>query len=398
MKKAIRKFIYLVFNILMLIYNYFFPRNENIWVTGKTTGWYDDFEAPSFFDNSKYLFIYLSKEKNVKVYWLTKSKKEYSLIKNYGLNVLYFPSIKSIYIVLRAKYAFHHYGINQINPLLQLGMTQIDLWHGTPIKKIRYDVVNYEEPKLDLLKKIIDINIIEYVASTSKYLSSTILSNAFKVEMNRMLNYGYPRTDIFKLNKNEIYEFCKKYSRELINYLDISKQFRKVLLYMPTFRDDDPYYFEKSNIDFEKFNNTLKNHGDALFIKLHPLTKSHKKMVSLSNIFFINNDVDIYPFLVYTDVLITDYSSIMFDYLLLNKEMFFIPYDFDKYIKNRELYYDYYSLIPGKMYHNTSEFLDDYNNIYKYNFSEKRNNLKNLMIENYHYDACNNICKHFNVK
>lgn len=385
-KKPLLLFLALIFH--------FVPRDKHLWLTGKTSLWYEDFTPPNFFDNSKYFYLYLVNNTNEKVYWISSSSEEIKLLKSMNLPVVNFKSLKGVIFTLRAKYFFHHYGINQISNILQYGAIQLDFWHGTPLKKVRYDVV--PKPTLDFTcfkSKIIAFlnkGSEEYVSSTSEYLSNKILCKAFDVKPDYMLNYGYPRTDIIKFSKDEIVEFAKRYSPELISYLEITQKYEKVLLYMPTWRDDDPDYFSKANIDFKTLNEKLRSLNYVFFLKLHPLTKSIN-LQEYTNIIQIANDVDIYPFLNFTDFLITDYSSIYFDYLLTDKEIIFIPYDYDNYVKNRELYFNYDDITPGIKYRTFDDFIINIDSIRKLDYSDARKKIKDKFITNYNFDACEKI-------
>ena len=376
----------LFLNLLSLI-NRPFPRNKHIWITGKIASWEYGKNPPAFFDNSKYFFLYLVNSTNEKVYWLSSSEKEIQMLRDMGLPVVKFPSLKGLWLVLRAKFSFHHYGPDQINKILQRGSVQLDFWHGTPLKKIRYDVVEKPEekhnPYLDLMNK----GGIEYVFSTSKYLSDNILARAFAVSTDQLLNFGYPRMDVMKLNKEDNIDFCRRYSPDLISYINKARTFDRVFLYMPTFRDDDPEYFDKANIDFDAMSIALKSINGAFFLKLHPLTKL-SFIKEYDNIIQISNDVDIYPFLVHTTHLITDYSSIYFDYLPLDKEIIFIPYDYNNYVLNRELYFNYDDITPGIKYYSFDEFINGLPIIDNLDFSAKRKVVRDMMIDDYDFDSC----------
>lgn len=377
---------------------HFIPRDSHLWLTGKTNEWgYDNFTPPDFFDNSKYFFLYLVNNTNEKVYWVSSSKNEIELLQKYKLPYIKYGSLKYYFYTLRAKYFFHHYGINQINAVLQADSVQIDLWHGTPLKKIRYDVVPKEIKKINFLAKFLGVGKTEYLSSTSEYLSSNILTKAFDLPLENCLNFGYPRNDIMRLSKDDSLDFCKKYTNELLPYIEICAKYKKVFLYMPTWRDDDPNYFSKANIDFEKLNAELSLHDYVLLLKLHPLTK-FSSVDKYSNILQINNDVDIYPFLTYTDFLITDYSSIYFDYLLLDKEIIFIPYDYEHYVSKRELYFSYETITPGVKYKDFDEFINNLSNIEKLDYSEQRKSVKDLIIENYNFDASEKLYNYFMEK
>lgn len=378
---------------LMAVLFHFLPRDKHLWLTGKITSWEGDATPPQFFDNSKYFYLYLLNKTDEKAYWISSSEKEIKALKEMGLPVVRFNSLKGLILTLRAKYFFHHYGPDQIMPQLQLGSVQLDFWHGTPLKKIRYDVVPKQEVKRKALTEYLDKGAVEYVSSTSKYLSENILMSAFDKKPEEMLNFGYPRMDVMGLSKEETIRFCERYSKELLEYIEFTQRYKKVFLYMPTWRDDDPEYFKKANIDFKKMNEKLKEIDGVLFLKLHPLTKD-VEVENYDNIMQLRNDVDIYPFLTFTDCLITDYSSIYFDYLPLNKEIIYIPYDYENYVKNRALYFEYDEVTPGKKYKSFDEFIEDLCNFDTIDYSAERQRVTDLFIENYNFDACENVYKY----
>lgn len=373
------------------------PRDNHLWVTGKISSWDYINAPPAFFDNSKYFFLYLVNYTDEKVYWLSSSKQEINKLQNMGLPVVRFPSLKGIWLVLRAKFSFHHYGTNQINRFLQMGTVQLDFWHGTPLKKIRYDVVGVPNQKCKIIMDWFGKNDIEYVSSTSKYLSENILMKAFAVSRAQMLEFGYPRMDVMRFSKDDSRRFCQKYSPELLSFIDKAQKYSKVFLYMPTYRDDDPDYIEKAEINFVLMSKKLKEIDGVLFLKLHPLTR-YTCVDALDNVIQISNDVDIYPFLIHTDYLITDYSSIFFDYLILDKEIIFIPFDYDNYLKHRDIYYDYDKITPGVKYENFADFIKNLSAIDKLDYSKERKSVRDLMIDGYHYDACEKIYEYINKK
>lgn len=387
----------LYYFIVSLIFR-FIPRDKHLWLTGLSRWAYEDmFHAPEFFDNSKYFFLYLVKHTDEKAYWLSATKQEYDLLKSYGLPVVKLRSLKGIYMILRAGYFYHHYGSTTLNYKFQRGSVQINLWHGTALKKVGRDAypAKPEPPKrflLDDIAAFLNKGTQIYVASTTRYVSEKIYTSAFNLPLDHCLEFGYPRTDVLKLNKNEALDFCEHYSRELLPYIDFSQAHSKTLLYMPTWRDDDPDYFSKINIDFDELNERLKKIDAAFFLKLHPLTKFVDIRDKYSNIMQIKNDSDIYPFLIFTDYLITDYSSIYFDFLPLDREIIFIPYDKEYYIRTRELYFDYDEVTPGVKYNTFEEFMDNLPNLDTLNYKADRERIRNLFVgEHYAFDASEKI-------
>jgi CDP-glycerol glycerophosphotransferase (TagB/SpsB family) len=129
---------------------------------------------------------------------------------------------------------------------------------------------------------------------------------------------------------------------EMMNVVTEFKKFREVIIYMPTWRDGNPNFMEEAIPDFELLNNKCKGRNILFAFKVHVNTVFNKDLDAYSNLVLLNSSLDMYPLLPYTTTLLTDYSSIFFDYALLNKKIIFYPFDLEKYkATNRELYFDY---------------------------------------------------------
>src|SRR5690606_3485094 len=114
--------------------------------------------------------------------------------------------------------------------------------------------------------------------------------------------------------------------------------------------------FENTSV-LRKFNEYLHKNNILLVIKRHPFDKTHFQ--SLSNIKdYSDNIVDVQELLVCTDILITDYSSVFFDFSLTNRPIIFYAYDYNEYLENcRGMYFDYYKEMLGPFARNESELL-----------------------------------------
>jgi len=105
--------------------------------------------------------------------------------------------------------------------------------------------------------------------------------------------------------------------------------------------------FSRRHLALEELNSLLASFDANLIIKQHTYTESPLETAELDRIVTISSTIDIYPFLRHIDVMITDYSSIQFDFLLVDNPLVFYPYDLDEYIENRGLYFEYESFVPG---------------------------------------------------
>ncbi|WP_040207122.1 CDP-glycerol glycerophosphotransferase family protein [Neobacillus jeddahensis] len=180
----------------------------------------------------------------------------------------------------------------------------------------------------------------------------SIFKDSFGLPSGNILRTGIPRTDFFyeKAKQEEVkVNFEKNYPRI---------QGKKIVLYAPTFRDSQLLDFE-INLDIEKMYQNLKDNY-ILFIKLHPAVNTTKKDYKLMYPDFVY-DFSSYKrmneLLFIADVLITDYSSIPFEFALLKKPMIFFPYDLEFYKKERGVIENYESVVPGPIHFDTDQII-----------------------------------------
>lgn len=239
------------------------------------------------------------------------------------------------------------------------GVTYIQTWHGTPLKKLALDMDDVSmagEKDIETYKYNFAKN-----ASTWDYLIS---QNQFSTKVFRqafayykpILEIGYPRNDILfhKNNAKDIEELKVQLGLPLD---------KKIILYAPTWRDDEFYgqgkYKFTSKLDFDQVRKEL---GDeyVFIVKYHYLVQDSIDWSRYEG-FIYNFDMtcDIAVLYLVSDMLITDYSSVMFDYSLLRRPMFFYTYDLDKY-KNqlRGFYFDLTKEAPGPIVTTTSELIE----------------------------------------
>lgn len=179
-----------------------------------------------------------------------------------------------------------------------------------------------------------------------------IFKKAFLAEDAVFLKTGVPRTDFF---------FDEQQHHKIITSLYQQKPLlkkKKVILYAPTFRR---YESDADNVklDIKKMYASLKDEY-VLLIKLHP---SVKLALDLSSeyqnfVFDYSDHSDINALLIVTDILITDYSSIPMEFILLKRQMIFYAYDLQVYKNDNGLWEDYESSVPGPVALNTDEVID----------------------------------------
>ena len=269
--------------------------------------------------NNKVLFIETLKNTK-KTLLLTDNKKQIEEFNKNGIKTLYLGSIFSFYKLAKAKIVVQDQGnSNFLVKHLSSKQKKIQLWHGIPLKR---------------MNKLVDV-LYDYHISTSDFVNDTSLS--LVVQAKKHLNLGYPRNDLLFVNL-EVYNLAKK---------------NKVVVYMPTHRESEPSFGNKSikelPLDLEKLNDFMKKQNTFFILKLHPFVSKLYENENFSNIVFYESQSDIYPVLKYTDILITDYSSVYFDFLLIDKPIVFFDYDYEEYSSNMNGFvYDYEENAPGE--------------------------------------------------
>ena len=160
---------------------------------------------------------------------------------------------------------------------------------------------------------------------------------------------------------------------------------------MPTWRDSQRDVFTV-NMDLEYVSKILKKQNAVLVLKPHMMTVVDK-LYNADNIILADKDIDIYCILPFTDVLITDYSSVMFDYALLNRPILFFTYDLDFYKENlRDFYFDI-NTVPGPLIETTEELIAFIKNNSKEDYFEKYNTKYQAFKETYNEFDKGNSCK-----
>lgn len=329
-----------ILGYFLLTISYLTPRNKKKILFGCKTG---------FMDNPKHLFIQLYSEKKIKCIWIANNHKENELLQQKGYCSYYKFSLRGIYHCLTGKYYVYSHYSSDINYWTSGNVKKIMLWHGVGIKKIGVRL----EKRLKL-KKLIFPYLFEkpyLFLATSEMMKEHFIKYLQIPEKNVCIS-TYPRNDIFNKDKKELLSLIKDFDNllyKIIFPLKIEKH--KIYLYMPTFRETSNDFIAESKFDFEKMNSILKEKKAYLFIKLHPFTKMDENLkVNKTNIIFLNGKMDMYPLLPFVHTLITDYSSIYFDFILMkNKSVVLFPFDYNEYLTNcRDLAYNYDEFTPGK--------------------------------------------------
>jgi CDP-glycerol glycerophosphotransferase (TagB/SpsB family) len=352
-KKVIKGlFYYFVRHVISLSVSLFIRRSKSMWVFGS-------YGCKNFFQNSKYLFLYVNlHEPDINAIWISKNEAIISTLRENGYKAYHKRSFKGLYYSFRAKYYIADWGMDCINNVSSVGAYFIALWHGVSLKKLENDIDNEIQKKIisSFEHKLFIQNVFgrpKMMISAAEY-DKEKLSSAFDVNPNKIHITGLPRNDIIFKDIKGSDMFIK---RELMQFQALKHKNKKILLYMPTFRDTgrDPFdiIFE-NKVEIDRF---LTENNCIFVCKAHVCNNFSRNLPD--NFILLDNSVDIYPMLNFVDILVTDYSSIYLDFLLTDKPIIFFPYDLEIYVsKDRSLYVDYDEYTPGNKAFNINDLLN----------------------------------------
>jgi CDP-ribitol ribitolphosphotransferase len=234
------------------------------------------------------------------------------------------------------------------------GTKVIQLWHGTgTIKKFGQDV---NQGHLKLLEKKANANITHLIVNSPSI--KKVYSGAFGIKEERIYPIGLPKTDELLLRIKKAEAAGKWPDKEYIFHKYNIPVEKKLILYAPTFRDTPEQ--NPRLIELIKELSQELSQEYCLGLRLHPhIANSFKKEALGDNIYQLSYEKDVNTVLLAADLLITDYSSIVFEYSLLKRPMIFYAYDYEEFSdQGRGFYYDYHSFVPGPVAYTCDEVVD----------------------------------------
>ena len=226
----------------------------------------------------------------------------------------------------------------------------VQLWHAPGAsKKFGGSVCSASE--LEILSKASDNT--DYLIISSKNIEKQY-AEAFQIDKSKIQPLGVPRIDYYFENHDIDklkQDLCEKYN---------APSDKKIILYAPTFRDEEKYNNVFNYLNLDDFNEAL---GDeyVLALRLHPKIKDfYKNDISSKGRYIDVSDFESeQELMLISDMLITDYSSIMIEYGILNRPIIFFTYDLDSYLANeRGFYYDFKETVPGPIVRTCDELID----------------------------------------
>lgn len=334
-----------IFGNVLYLFSLLVPKSDNIWVFGSWGG-------SAFADNPKYLYDYVrNNQGHIRPVWLTRSRSVLQELRSEGHEVHLIASLLGLYYMMRASYGVTSHGITDLNRYAVARIKIVETWHGIPIKPVllsdpkkkarrKFKVLHFLKFFFPFLAKEVDFKKLFLICGSGP-LTNELCVKIFG-EGIHLASVGFPRLDGLKNINTE---------STLVNQLrNFQKDGFRLMIYLPTYRREaefDIIGFFRDNLSF--INDNLVSRRIKLFVKFHPFD-AHKIDAAFESksVFFLSDRSignDIYGILGLFDMLVTDYSSVLFDYLYLGRPVYLLTPDRDSYIKsNGNFVFDYLDL------------------------------------------------------
>lgn len=353
---------------------------------------------PDFSDNAKVLYDYYKKcdkYEDYKFVWFMSKNADISQYDEF--NTIFIKSeshyhrgktLKAIYYASKAKIIYFTHSSPVSSSRIKSNQIVINLWHGCGYKSVQKQSKTY-----------IQENPFNYALVPGDVFIDT-KKRFWGCRKAQILPIGYPRYDLLFEENNLTHLYTRKIKKN-----------NKLIVWMPTFRKTGASYYPEETVDMNydipllnseeellSLNELCKKRKVTILMKRHPMQVRYKsEHMNLTNIIFVNNNdlvknnIDLYSLLKYTDGLITDYSSVAIDYILLDKPIAFTLDDFESYSNTRGfVFQNPKEYMPGHHLYTCSDliqFIMDVS-LNKDIYNTDRNNIVYKI-----HNKCDNYCK-----
>ena len=315
--------------------NGIFPKKHTLWIAGAWLG-------EKYADNARYLFEYVLKnEASITIFWITKNKAVYDQLCQAKLPVVRANTLQAVWLLLRARVYIFSSLMKDVSWFGARANTLcVQLWHGSPLKKICCDnPVEWKHFNSHAYRRHMklypyDRERYDAVITPSRYFQK-IFQSAFRLQCQHFPILGYPRVDCLLSNTQPYSSKAPK------------------LLYAPTFRGSEGVMRALSDkampqqTQLEDLDKLFYDYHARMEIQYHPVDAASRSVTGFNFIHPIGKCDDLYAYLQDIDVFITDYSGLMFDFLLTKKPVICVISDIDSYVSEDRELYRHPSEVPG---------------------------------------------------
>ncbi len=323
------------------------------------------FHGRGYSDNPRAIYEAMRQDERFRDHtflWAIKQHKKKGITIE-GARVIEYLSLPYFFYLSRAKYWIFNC---KMPDYIRKKDEQIYLqtWHGTPLKRLAHDIHVAEDTTFyrsrmsaEEMYRSYDVDVARYnyMISPNRFCTE-VFQSAFQIDRDRLIETGYPRND-------RLVNATAEDAAQIHRQLGIPQD-KKVVLYAPTWRDDQ--YVAKGytfhlEADFRKWKRLLGEDHVVVFKPHYLIINEQADDPQLEGFLYsIGADQDISSLYLIADVLVTDYSSVFYDYSVLKRPIYFYMYDIESYREElRGFYIDIYKDLPGKIYEEEEAMLKD---------------------------------------
>ncbi|RPF54181.1 CDP-glycerol glycerophosphotransferase family protein [Aquisalibacillus elongatus] len=327
----------------------FLPKQRNLVI-------FESFHGKQYSDSPRAIYEYMKDHYSDAELWWSVDRRHTDLFKEMELPYVKRFTLKWFWLMPRAKYWVNNVRLPNWLPKPKKTV-YIQTWHGTPLKRLGVDIEEVRMPgtstekyKKNFLNESLKW---DYLVSPNRY-STEIFRRAFGFN-GEVIESGYPRNDYLINHSQKDVEQIKEELNIPLN--------QKVILYAPTWRDDEYYSVGNYKFDIKLDLDKLKQEFEddyVVLLRMHYLISENLDLSDYNGFAYdVSDYVDIRDLYIISDMLITDYSSVFFDYANLKRPIIFYVYDLHKYKEDlRGFYFDIEDKAPGPLTFSTSDVIN----------------------------------------
>ena len=324
------------------------------------------FMGNKYADSPRAIYEYMlssAEYDNYEFYWFFKKPEKYKFLENNSRTKVYkYNSDDHYRYYATAKYWVTNSRVPDVIPVRK-EQVYLQCWHGTPLKRLGFDVkvggANAKYTPADVSRQYeIDAMKYTYMTSPSRFCTEKFIS-AFGLDRHNkediIIEKGYPRNDFLSNHTEEDVNRIKKELGILEN--------KKVILYAPTWRDNQFYgkgkYKFTLAMDLERMRKEFGK-DSVILLRTHYYIADSLDLTGLEDFVYNGSTYnDVSRLYLASDICITDYSSVFFDYANLRRPMLFFAYDYEDYKDEiRGMYFDMNTELPGPILQTNDELVD----------------------------------------
>ena len=313
--------------------------------------YFQTFSGRGYSDSPKAMYEYMKKApeyKDFRFVWSFREPEKYSFLKDSRTEIVRFRSRADNKALRRAKYWITNYRmLDHQHP--RKDQVYVQCWHGTPLKRLGYDLTSSDN-SMNSIREIrskyrTDARKFSYILSPSPFCTEKFATawNLVRTrQTDKIIEEGYPRNDrLINTSDGE-----RAAIRSSLNVDD-----KKVILYAPTWRDNQHTsgegYTYKTEVDFDRLRDELGDDYVILFRAHYLVANSFDFDRYRGFVRDVSSYSDINDLYIAADILVTDYSSVFFDYANLKKPEIFYMYDLEEYANELRGFYISLDELPG---------------------------------------------------